>query len=228
VISRYFGHALFVFALSSTPCLRAQDGLDNPVDQDESADPSPVLGQSATYSPLTLRQKYAYSFKQIFSGPRAVSLLTHAAYDSASRTSDGWGSGMDAFGVRLASRFGRSLLRQNIAFAVRALDHEDPRYFPSESHTPWKRAKDAIAQTFVVRNDSGKLMPAYSRFVADYGMPFIAQQWRPPGTRTIGEGFRSGSAALGGAVGLNVAQEFWPDLKKLIRTRSRLAARFIP
>ncbi len=228
MISRYFRPALLVFALGSTSCLLAQDGQNPPEEQDETSGSASASSPSTLYTPLTLREKYMYSFNRVFSGPRAVSLLTHAAYDSVSRNSDGWGNGMDAFGVRLASHFGRSLLRQNIAFGIRALDHEDPRFFQSESQNAWKRAKDAIVQTFVVRNDSGRLMPAYSRFIADYGMPFIAQQWRPPGTRTIGEGFRAGSAALGATVGLNVAQEFWPDLKRIIRTRSRLAARFIP
>jgi hypothetical protein len=226
VIGSYFRPALFLFALGTSPCLWAQD-LEGLADKEEVVAPAPVLVQTLTYTPLTLKEKYVDSMKLIFSGPRLISLLTRAGFDSAGKTSDGWGSGADAYGVRLASRFGRSFLRQNIAFGVRAIDHEDPRYFPSRSQSAWQRTKDAMAQTFVCHNDSGNLMPAYSRFVADFGMPFIAQQWRPESTRTVSEGFRSGGISLGMGVGLNVATEFWPDFKKELRSRFKLAARFI-
>jgi hypothetical protein len=225
VISQYFSPALFLFALGSSPYLLAQDIVDTPEDKDEAVDSAPVTVQTLSYTPLTLKQKYTYSLKLIFSGPRVISLLTRAGFDSTGKSSDGWGTGADAYGIRLASRFGRSLLRQNIAFGIRALDHEDPRYFPSQSHNAWKRTKDAMAQTFVCHNDNGNLMPAYSRFIADFGMPFVAQQWRPESTRTVAEGFRSGGISLGMGVGINVATEFWPDFKKELRTRFRLAAK---
>ena len=42
----------------------------------------------------------------------------------------------------------------------------------------WKGSKHAIARTFVVRSRDGHLMPACSRFVADYVTPIIAEQWK--------------------------------------------------
>ena len=183
--------------------------------------PDTPVAEDPPYVPLTLGQKYMFSFKKVF-GPGAIlSATLHASLDQAGKQPRDWGTASpDAFGVRMASRFGRSLIRQNIAFGVRAIDHEDPRYFVLGHGDAFKRTRYAMVHTFVVRNDNGTMMPAYSRFVADFGMPFIAQQWRPRRFQTVGEGLQAGSVAIGLAAGFNVGREFWPDIRKrLLETR---------
>jgi hypothetical protein len=105
------------------------------------------------------------------------------------------------------------------------VDHEDPRYFVSGQGGPWKRTWYAMVHEFVVHNDNGTMVPAYSRFVADYGMPFIAQQWRPGRFRTVPDGLRAGTCSLGLGVGLNVGREFWPEFRKKLLT-TRLGRRY--
>lgn len=169
---------------------------------------------------MTLGQKYQFTFNKVFGFPGLLAATLHAGFDQARTHPTDWGLGSDAFGVRLASRFGRSLVRQNLAFGVRALDHEDPRYFVSGHGSVWKRTRYAIGHTFVVRNDNGSWMPAYSRFIADYGMPYIAEQWQPGRFRTFPEGLRVGTIALGIGAGMNVGREFWPDIRtKILKTR---------
>jgi hypothetical protein len=202
--------------LSGTSCVTAQI-------------PDTTSAHDVPYVPLTLEQKFTYSAKKVF-GPGAIlSATLHAGLDQADKEPTDWGMGSDAFGVRMASRFGRSLIRQNIAFGVRAIDHEDPRYFVlGHGDTNWKRTRYAMVHEFVVRNDNGTMMPAYSRLVADFGMPFIAQQWRPTRFQTVPEGLRAGSCALALGAAFNVGREFWPDIRKrLLETRlgSHYAAR---
>jgi len=132
-----------------------------------------------------------------------------------------WGHGWDSYAVRSTSFFGRSLVRENIAFGVRAIDHEDPRYFPLGQGSRWARVRYAIERTFLVKNDSGGTMPAYSLFVSAYTAPFIAQQWRPEHF-TSSHPFKVGSARIGIAVGSDVFQEFWPDLKRKLKLDRRL------
>jgi hypothetical protein len=115
---------------------------------------------------------------------------------------------------------GRSFLRQNIAFGVGALDHEDPRYFRIGQGGVWKRTRYAIGHAFVVRNDNGSPMPAYSRFVADYSMPLLAQLWRPEAFRT-GRALGIGSALVGSDAAYNIWREFLPDIRKKLKLRLR-------
>jgi len=154
-------------------------------------------------------------------GPaRWIGFAAHAAMDQFRTSPGAWGNGADSFGVRMANSFGLSFLRQNIAFGVRAFDREDPRYFRKETGSARKRTKYAFTRAFMARNDNGEWMPAYSRLVADYATPFLAQTWRPE-KFGIGRGFRGGSVAIAAGFGSNVWQEFWPDLKKKVWRRSK-------
>ena len=150
-----------------------------------------------------------------------IGFAVRAGMDQAEKSPNAWGYGADSFGVRMASRFGKSFLRENIAFGVRAMDGEDPRYFRLGKGGGWKRTRYAFTRSFMARNDDGSWMPAYSRFVADYATPFIAQSWRPE-VFSAARGFRGGSVGMGVGFGSNLGQEFWPDLKKQFKVLNRM------
>lgn len=209
-------------AVNAAPALPAIP-LEKPIAQ-ESLAQAPLLKESLAsgfpvkqpdYVPLDLKQKFSYSATRVAGPSHMLWILTRSAMDQKQKRPAEWDTGMDAYGVRVASRFGRSLVRESVAFGVRAIDHEDPRYFRSQDSGVWKRTRYAVSRTFVVRNDNGGWMPAYSRFVSDYSMPFIAQLWRPEPFRASRE-FRSGTVALGLNMLANVGQEFWPDVRKRI------------
>ncbi len=183
----------------------------------------------SSFTPLSLRQKVLYTENEVFGAPHLLQLTFVATLQQFTNQPRDWGWGSDAFGVRLASELGRSLIRQNIALGVRAFDREDPRYFLLGHGTHWHRVRNALAQAVIARNDNGGWMPAYSRFVADYGMPFIAQQWNPYRFRTVGQGLRAGTVGIGLAAVSNVCQEFWPDIRNKLRRRAPawVASRFL-
>jgi hypothetical protein len=196
---------------SKTPA--ADDGIAGKPAAKPALDTDPDSNRDVDYTPLTNKERYYYSVEQIFSIPRLAGILARTSIDQASGTPGGWGGGTEGYALRLASHFGRAFVHENIAFAVRALDHEDPRYFVSGHGSTWTRIKYATKATFVVRNDNNKMMPAYSRFVADFTMPFISQAWHPEPIR-VGRELGSGSMGLGMGVANNVFLEFWPDLKR--------------
>lgn len=172
--------------------------------------PGPILSQADV--PLTLVQKYLVTMDQV-AGPGALFAVgIHGMFDHVLDRPHQWGSGEGAIGPRIASDFGRRFLRQNIAFGVRALDHEDPRYFRSGHGSVLSRVRYAAIHTFQVRNDNGSAMPAYSLFVSAATMPFIAQAWRPE-TFSAARGFGGGGVCIGVAMATNIWDEFWPDLR---------------
>jgi hypothetical protein len=189
--------------------------------------PEAQADQEPAYKPITLKQKYIYSIEQMFSGPRLISILAHAGIDQARVTPQAWGSDAPAFGVRTASLFGRSFVRATIASGIRGIDHEDPRYFYSHKTNPWDRTKYALIHTFEVHNDNGSMMPAYSRFLGDFGMPFLAQTWRPNGIN-VPDALRSSGISIGMGMAMTVAQEFWPDVKHALHLGPGAAALMTP
>lgn len=78
----------------------------------------------------------------------------------------------------------------------------------------WKRTRYAMVHALVARSDGGTSMPAYSRLLADYGMPFIAQRWQPARFQTVSAGLRDGTLAIGIGALANIGREFWPDIRK--------------
>jgi hypothetical protein len=206
------------FFLSATLSL-AQDvpPAQSLVNMEGTADPTPP------YIPITLKQKYEYSLEQMFSGPHLIAILAHIGFDQAEDNPHAWGSNAPSFGIRAASLFGRSFLRATAASGIRGLDHEDPRYFYSHKTNNLDRTKYAIFHTFEVRNDNGSMMPAYSRFIGDLGMPFLAQTWHPGGIN-VPTAFRSGGIGVGLGIGMSIAQEFWPDVKHALHLGPRASA----
>ncbi|SRR5579885_3225013 len=169
-----------------------------------------------TYQPLTLGEQYRFTLNKTVS-PGALGLvLFKSLFDQMRDQPHQWGANADSFTVRAASHFGRSLLRQNIAFGIRAADGEDPRYFRSGQGGKWTRTRYALAHTFSVHDARGGWMPAYSLFVSSYATPFLANEWRPD-RRTVPCELRAGTMSIGIQALSNLMQEFGPDIKNKIR-----------
>jgi hypothetical protein len=171
---------------------------------------------SDLYTPPTLSQQYLWSLHQVFDPTRLFFVAAHAAIDHSRDDPAGWGQGGTGYTTRVANYLARAAVRENMAFAIRELDREDPRYLRSTSTGVWKRACYAFTRTVVARNDHGGSMPAYSTLISNFSTPFIAQTWRPEPISASHE-LRSGAFGLGIVAAGNLGQEFWPDLRKKLR-----------
>ena len=184
-----------------------------PLEQDlVQTDQPSVSAKADPYVPLTLAQQYAWTFHQTFDPGRLAMVAVRAALDHASDNPAPWGQGMPGYGERFGSHLARVAVRENLAFAVRALDHEDPRYFRAAAGTTWQRTRHAVSRTFIVRNEHGGTMPAYSLAVSVVATPFIAQNWQPGPFHPVRVA-RAGATGIGMATIGNLCQEFWPDLR---------------
>ena len=177
--------------------------------------PSVTAPLSVAYTPLDLKDKYLYSVNQTFTFPKFAIMGIRAGLDHYKHTPNQWDTETSGYAMRFASHLGRSLVREQIAFGVRAIDHEDPRYFRLGHGTIRERTKYAISRTFLARKDDGTWMPAYSRFIASYSMPFIASRWRPEPVRTLPMDLKAGTVGISLGMATNICQEFMPEFKGL-------------
>ena len=161
--------------------------------------------------PLTVGEKYRLALKRSLDPTEVLRLSVAAGYNQARNYPEEWGQGWDAFGVRVASGFGQHFIKEQLEFGVWAIDHEDPRRRRSGLHGIWPRTRYAVIHTFVARRDDGGNMPAYSRFIGDYGAGFISREWYPTRFHNVQQGFDAGTISLGFDVGLNVVREFLPS-----------------
>ena len=127
-----------------------------------------------------------------------------------------WGQGASGYGYRFASGYGRMIIGRTIRFGVAAVDHEDPRFEPSNETGFWPRARFAVVHYFVSRTDAGTPIPAFSRFAGLYGAAFIANEWYPASRANTTHALLRGTTALSSGLGWNVLKEFWPDIKNAV------------
>jgi hypothetical protein len=127
-----------------------------------------------------------------------------------------WGQGASGFGTRLASGYGRLVTYRTLRFGIAALDHEDPRFIPSNETGFWRRFRSASVGYVFVPTDGGTRIPAYSRFAGVYGAAFIANAWYPESRANAGHALMRGSTALTAGYAWHIFREFWPDIKKAI------------
>jgi hypothetical protein len=205
--------SVLVLALAGSSLLLAHDEPQTIADPESEFLPSIAPPAASTWIPLTARQNFQYGFDRVFNPVKLLLFGVEAAMDQERGAPEKWGQGMRWYGARYGDRFGRALIRENMAFGVRALTGEDPRYELCQETGIWKRSKHAVTRTFVVRGRNGHLMPAYSRFVSDYATPLISQQWMPEPFHAS-HVLSTGTAGIGIAVASNRGTEFWPDIRR--------------
>jgi hypothetical protein len=80
------------------------------------------------------------------------------------------------------------------------------------------RVKHAMGRAFVSVHENGSAAPNYSLWIAKYSSAGLAKTWYPPSyTRT--DIIREGSVGIVISGGLNILNEFSPELMKLIPFR---------
>ncbi len=155
-------------------------------------------------------------------GPGALlSMAAASGYNQWRNSPPAWGQGMEGFGRRYASRAGQSTVNNSIRFGIGAALREDPRYFPSESKSLLPRIGHALVSTFVTRTDSGGRAFAVSRVAGTLGSSFIANAWQPAGEDGASNALGRVGITVAVDAGMNLLQEFTPDLKRIFHRNSR-------
>lgn len=170
--------------------------------------------KSPQWKGLTVGEKLRYDWIHLFDVENVVFAAMGAGIDQARDRPGQWGQGWDAYGERFGSHIGYYVIQRGIMFPVQAIDHEDTRYFRS-THTGYKRRiGDALLHTVWRHNDSGGMMPAYSEFLGDYGAAAISRLWWPANYHKTSSILVAGSDTVLVDAGINVFNEFKPDLKR--------------
>jgi hypothetical protein len=217
-------------ALVSGYCACAQEGrsatdsdagLAEEVQVAKPEDTKPELPDAPRNLPLqvrriTMTERLWIYRHSVFNPDSLLAPAFGAALAQATNQPPEWGQGASGYGTRLASGYGRLVINRTIRFGVAALDHEDPRFSYSNEAGFWRRFRYASVHYLVARTDSGKTIPAFSRFAGTYGAAFIANEWYPESRANTGHALMRGSTALAAGWAWNVFREFWPDIRNTL------------
>jgi hypothetical protein len=132
-----------------------------------------------------------------------------------------WGWTWHGYGRRYAEREADVAISNTIEAGLGALWGEEPRYIPSGRHGAWPRTRYALKTVFLAQRSSGRLAPAWGRYAGNVFNNLIENTWLPRGVTTWDKTtLRSADGFFGRAAG-NLWNEFWPDIRKRLKKRSR-------
>lgn len=126
-----------------------------------------------------------------------------------------WGHGGGAYGMRYADVFGRTLVQNTIEYGAAEVLREDPVYYRCECAGLWRRTGHALTATFTARRASGKRTLAVSSIAGAYAGGLVSTLWYPA-RYSWKDGVRIGSYGFGSNFAVNLATEFWPDVRRKV------------
>ena len=134
-----------------------------------------------------------------------------AALGQADNSPTGFGQGWDAY----AKRFGASMARGASneffgTFVISSVLHLDPRFYPEVKPTLSQAAKYSVQRVFIMRNDEGRDVVAWSRLVGPLMAESLANVYWPERNRTVGDTLFRYGVDLATRAGGNMLREYWP------------------
>jgi len=167
--------------------------------------------------PLTPRQKFHLTAKQITDPFTFVAAGLQAGLSQATDEFSGYGQGAAGYGKRYGATFADLASSQFFSnFFYPVLLKEDPRYFRSGEGSIKHRIGYALAQEFVCHTDSGGRSFNWSNALGAVTTGGLSNAYYPSTDRGFGLTMsRSGVALLYGSAG-GLVQEFWPDIQRKV------------
>ena len=137
-----------------------------------------------------------------------------------------WGRGAAGFGKRVASGFGKHIVKTSVEYPVAAARHEDLHYYPSTQRGFGPRLRHALVSTVVTQDTrNGRRKVAAGRISGNVASGFISRAWQPAAMHTAASGAATAGIGLGVDAGTNVLREFWPEIRHPHQHGARRAAR---
>jgi hypothetical protein len=142
-------------------------------------------------------------------GVSAIALTTFSAgLSTATNSPSEWGGQWEGFGKRMASNFGRNMIRNTIVYGSDEALKLDSHFYRSEKRNFSSRVVNALISPVTARNRSGKRVVGVPRLAGTYASSFIATYaWFPDRYDHV-DAFRSGSISLGTNALYNLVKEF--------------------
>lgn len=142
-------------------------------------------------------------------GPYALARQVAGAGIATWRNSpEEWGGQWEGFGKRVASNFGKNLIKQTTIYGLDEALKLDSHYYRSEKKDVGSKIKNALISPVTARNSRGKRVIGVPRLVGTYSSSIIAAETWYPDRFDYKDGLRNGTISLGMTAAFNLFKEF--------------------
>lgn len=174
-----------------------------------------VLVAPAFSATQRVRHPYRREWAHHLASKQALgTVAAGAALQQARHSPHEWGGGVEGFGKRVASGFGKHVVKTSVEYTVAGIRHEDLHYYPSQKRGFRPRLEHALVSTVVTRKTTtGRKTVASGRISGAVASGFVSRLWQPASLQTASSGAASAGISLGADAGANVVREFWPEIR---------------
>lgn len=134
--------------------------------------------------------------------------IAGAGFSTATNSPEEWRGTWNGFGKRVASNFGKALIRNTVIYGMDEALKFDSRYYRSEKRDTASKIKNAVLSPFTARRSNGKRTLGVPRIVGTYTASVIANETWYPARFSWRDGMRTASVSFGTAALFNLAKEF--------------------
>jgi hypothetical protein len=191
-------------------------------DQTDTFKSNPVTGlatvSEANFTPLTgsERCKLYFDTTYLSAGTYLAPVMTALLLDESSGTPRGWGGGLPGFGRRVVSRVGTTVIASTFQAPLAAALHEDVRYISSSRRSWQRRAVHAVLFSFLTYDNHGRTTPNLASIASVYASTGVSTLWIPSLRNAAKYTFSNATEQIVLTFPGNVAQEFWPEIRRHI------------
>jgi len=174
----------------------------------QAADPVPATTPQPTYVRPTSEKRFKRYLKDTV-GPQAwIGIVSGAAFSTASNRPEEWGKSGEGFGRRVASNFGRNVVRNTVIYSLDEALKLDSTFYRSTKRDVGSRVGNAFISAVTARKANGKRTVGIPRIVGTYTADVVANQFWYPARYDWKDGMKRGGISLGVNAAFNLVREF--------------------
>ncbi len=172
---------------------------------------------------LTNKDKWLFPLHETLRPVALFPAVVSGGYGILKDSDPKYGINSEGFGERTGAAFLRQTSTRFFADGLLpVLFHEDPRYFRKAYGSYTARSRYAIERVLIDQHDSGKRGINLSDLLGRGMSAALTQTYYPETSLNTGVVMRTWGVSLAGDAGINLLQEFWPDIQRKILPHTRL------
>jgi hypothetical protein len=186
---------------------------------DSSSSLTPVKSHTLEdpYRPITPGESFRWFLRSTIGPAHIAGVAFVSAGGTAVNRPWEYGPHWEGFANRIGMGMAGGATGNAMEASVGLLLREDPRYFRVSQQAFKSRVENVGRLTFFARNESGRVEPAYARYIGIVGSNFLSNTWRVHSEANAEDALLRSSEGFAGRMAANAFEEFWPDVKRYIR-----------
>jgi hypothetical protein len=173
----------------------------------QTASPSPTP-TSLLYQRPDKHERVQRYIRGMFGPVPVAKTLASSGISTWRNSPEEWGPHWSGYGKRVASNFGKNIIRSSTRFGLEEAFKLDSRFVRSPRESVGKRIGNALISPLVARNERGHKVFGFPNVIANYTAPVVAAETWYPRRYTWRDGVRSGTISLGTSALWNLIREF--------------------